>query len=141
MIDGARITYTYEDQKSPEPLPNVEKGNYKKQIEFYLTDHLGNVRVVYAKNQEGEAEILQKNAYYPYGMLMNQASVGGISSGKGATSTNEFLYNGKESQPFTGYYAYGFRQLDPQLGRWFAVDKLAEWEYSTSPYDYVGRDL
>jgi RHS repeat-associated protein len=31
---------------------------------------------------------------------------------------NLYLYNGKELQDQTGYYDYGFRQQDPQLGRW-----------------------
>jgi RHS repeat-associated protein len=77
-------------------------------------------------NKSGE--VTQYNAYYPYGMLMNQAGI----------STNDYLYNGKEIQPFTGYYAYGFRQYDSQIGRWHSPDKLSEWQYSVSPYSYVG---
>ena len=41
-------------------------------------------------------------------------------------------------QQFTGYYAYGFRQYDSQLGRWHVIDKLTEWDFSTSGYAYVG---
>lgn len=35
---------------------------------------------------------------------------------------------------------YGFRQLDPQLGRWHVADAMAEAYYSTSPYAYVAND-
>ena len=37
-------------------------------------------------------------------------------------------------------YDYGFRQLDPQLGRWHVVDALAEKYYSISPYAYAGNN-
>ncbi len=35
---------------------------------------------------------------------------------------------------------YGFRQLDPVLGRWFCVDKMAESTPGESPYLYAGGD-
>ncbi len=38
------------------------------------------------------------------------------------------------------WYAYGFRMMDPQLGRWHVVDALAENYISTSPYAYVKND-
>ncbi len=50
---------------------------------------------------------------------------------------NKYLYKSKELQDHTGYYDYGFRQLDPALGRWFVQDALAEKYRSTSPYAYV----
>ncbi len=50
---------------------------------------------------------------------------------------NKYLYNGKELQDNTGYYDYGFRQLDPALGRWFVQDALAEKYKSVSAYAYV----
>ncbi len=53
---------------------------------------------------------------------------------------NKFLYNGKELQDQTNYYDYGFRQMDPQLGRWHVVDALAESYMSHSPYAYTMND-
>ena len=38
------------------------------------------------------------------------------------------------------YYDYGFRQLDPQLGRWHVVDALAERYFSVTPYAYVNNN-
>ncbi len=70
-------------------------------------------------------------SYYPFGMRMN---------GLHYTDTklpNKYLYNGKELQDNTGYYDYGFRQLDPALGPWFVQDALAEKYKSVSAYAYV----
>ena len=53
---------------------------------------------------------------------------------------NKYLYNSKELQDQTNYYDYGFRQMDPQLGRWHVVDALAEKYLSSSPYAYVEND-
>jgi len=74
--------------------------------------------------------VVQENHYYPFGMLMNGFTAG----------TNPYTYNGQETQPNTGFLDYGFRQLDPQLGRWHAVDKLAEMYPSVSPYAYVSNN-
>ncbi len=53
---------------------------------------------------------------------------------------NKFLYNGKELQEQTNYYDYGFRQLDPALGRWHVIDVMAESHFSESPYSYAGNN-
>ncbi len=135
--------FVYEDNKlSFINIPGGRIVNHQLLIakyEYNLTDHLGNVRVTFAKNETtGNAEIIQEDHYYPFGMRM---------SGQHFTNTellNKFLYNGKELQDQTGYYDYlptgqagGFRQLDPQLGRWHVIDAMAEKYMSTSPYAYV----
>lgn len=50
---------------------------------------------------------------------------------------NIYLYNGKELQEETGYYDYGFRQYDPDIGRWNVVDRQAEKYYDVTSYQYV----
>jgi RHS repeat-associated protein len=54
-------------------------------------------------------------------------------------ANNLYLYTGKELQEDfdLNWYDCGFRQLDPQLGRWFVQDALAESYMSTSPYAYA----
>jgi len=96
-------------------------------MEYNITDHLGNVRVVL--NDSGE--VIQSNDYYPFGMLMAQ----------GGSSTNKYLYNGKEAQEQTGWLDYGARMYDASLGRWFNIDPMAEKYLPISPYAYCANNV
>jgi RHS repeat-associated protein len=93
--------------------------------EYNLTDHLGNVR--YSFNQDGAK--LQQDDYYAFGMKRNTFASG---------VKNKYLYNGKEVQEELGEeYDYGARFYDPVVGRWNAIDPLAEQMTRHSPYNYV----
>lgn len=50
-----------------------------------------------------------------------------------------YKYNGKELQDELGLntYAYGFRDYDPAIGRWFNIDQLSEKYHTSSPYAFV----
>ena len=107
--------------------------NDKLEYEFFIKDHLGNTRVTC--NDKGE--VLQENAYYPFGMAINNLNF--ADDKLTPEDKNKYLYNGKELQTDLGldWYDYGARFYDPQLGRWHAVDEKAEGYYSWSPYVYV----
>ena len=49
-----------------------------------------------------------------------------------------YKYNGKELDRKGGldWYDYGARHYDAALGRWHAVDPMAEMYYGWSPYTY-----
>jgi len=79
--------------------------------------------------------VLQATDYYAFGMEHTPLAI---------SNTNRYLYNGKELQDETfaggvrlGWYDYGARFYDPQLGRWHAPDPLAESYSSWSPYNYT----
>jgi len=106
--------------------------NDEYHYDYYLSDHLGNVRAVFTDNGAGNAELLQANSYYPFGMQFKQAPEYQVES-------NNYLYNGKELQQYGNLntYDYGWRQYDAALGRWHVQDKLAESFPGYSPYNYV----
>jgi RHS repeat-associated protein len=95
-------------------------------FEYYIKDHLGNTRLVL--NESGTAT--QETHYYPFGLEM---------AGMGtSSSTNKYLYNGKEKQTEFGldWLDYGARMYDAVVGRWWTVDPLAEKYHSINPYNY-----
>jgi len=103
--------------------------------EYYLTDHLGNVRVVFCKQlSTNSAILLQQTHYYAHGLEI--ANLGNTNI------EHSNLYNGKELQDEAGldYLNYGWRQLDPQLGVWHCVDKLANTTPNVSPYAYANNN-
>ena len=103
--------------------------------EYNLSDHLGNVRIVFAAHSHGQPELIQQTIYYPYGMTLHQQNFGGT-----LDQPNKMLYNGKELQDdqlagiSLDWYDYGARFYDPQIGRWHVVDPLADVAPDWSPY-------
>ena len=103
--------------------------------EYTLKDHLGNSRVSFAAN--GTAiQLLQENHYYPFGMEMKGAWIAQVGT------KNGYTYNGKELNEDWGlnWSDYGARWYDASIGRWNAVDFLAESYQSVSPYTYVANN-
>ncbi len=116
-----------------EIFPTAE-GFYDYQNKRYIyqyRDHLGNVRVSYAKGSNGP-EVLDTNDYYPFGMnFLNSDLVSYL-----AQPWSKYKYNGKELQE-TGMYDYGARMYMSDIGRWGVVDPLAEQFPGWSPYNYT----
>jgi len=98
--------------------------------EYVITDHLGNTRVrFHDDNGNGtisSGELLSTHDYYPFGMEWNAGSY-------------QYTYNGKEKNTELGldWLDYGARWYDPVIGRWSAVDPMANKYASWSTYNYV----
>jgi RHS repeat-associated protein len=107
-------------------------------FEYNLKDHLGNTRITFCdkdndKKINGTSEILQENHYYPFGLNLDGPWL------KDATATKyRYQYNGKELNEDLGLNMndYGARWYDATIGRWSAVDPLAENSRRWSPYNY-----
>ncbi|MBW7871231.1 MAG: RHS repeat-associated core domain-containing protein [Flavobacteriia bacterium] len=122
--------------------------NYAFNYVYNYTDHLGNVRLSYAKDpQTGNLKILDESHYYPFGLKHQeyQASsfttnpIQGIIIAPVANNPYKYKYNGKEFQDELNLnlYDYGARNYDSAIGRWNVIDPMAPKYFSHSPYAYA----
>ncbi|WNI39015.1 DUF6443 domain-containing protein [Chryseobacterium sp. SG20098] len=98
---------------------------------YQYKDHLGNIRVSFAKNNGGVLESIDTNNYYPFGLN----HIGGSSRSNFGGYYN-YKFGGKELQE-TGWSDFGARMYMSDLGRWGVIDPLAEKMTRHSPYNYA----
>ena len=136
--------------------------------QYTIRDHLGNGRVYFTEDYNGDGlpDVLQESHYYPFGAQIEGLSKlydppgdvffsqnGYLYPEDPATGNTTFIeyrqythdlkrYNGKEYNRELGlnWYDYGARWYDPVIGRWNAVDPLAEKYYSINSYVYVANN-
>jgi RHS repeat-associated protein len=76
--------------------------------------------------------LLEETNYYPFGLTMK-----GISDKAPKALPNEYKYNGIEETTDLGLNEYDafYRNLDPQIGRWWQIDPMSDQGYENiSPY-------
>ncbi|CAM1365467.1 hypothetical protein TSEDIMI_20187 [Tenacibaculum sediminilitoris] len=96
---------------------------------YQLTDHLGNVRAVIAK-QGSNAVAISRTDYYPFGMPMpNRQIVNG--------EPYRYAYQGQEKDPETGKEAFQLRLWDARIGRWLSPDPMTVHH---TPYQGMGNN-
>src|SRR5690554_5595113 len=125
---------------------NLSLGNNPNYVFNYVynyTDHLGNVRLSYAKDpQTGNLKILDESHYYPFGLKHQEYStfgfvsnpIQGVIIAPVANNPYKYRYNGKELQDELGLNMYDMdmRQYDPAIARWVVMDPVIH--HSVSPY-------
>ena len=81
--------------------------------------------------QQVHSKVVQSDDYYPFGLTFNSYK-------RENSVPNMYQYNGKEKQVELdlGWLDYGARMYQPELGRWSAVDPLADAAHSLTPYRY-----
>ena len=79
-------------------------------------------------------ELRSRNDYYSFGMEWN----GSWTQRDTLSPENKYKYNGKELVEEMGLNRldYGFRGLDPALGRWFSIDRESASAPGLTPYRY-----
>ncbi|MCC9019747.1 RHS repeat domain-containing protein [Flavobacterium lipolyticum] len=101
-----------------------------KKYVYQYKDHLGNIRLSYAKNPATQVlTIIDENNYYPFGLKHKGYN-------DYVPTSNKYKFNGKELQDELGLgmTAMDFRQYDNTLGRFNSIDVLAELFSDGSPY-------
>ncbi|WP_418236193.1 RHS repeat domain-containing protein [Coprobacter fastidiosus] len=96
---------------------------------FFLTDHLGSIRVV----ADASGSVVQRNHFYPFGLSFADNE---------NPETQPYKFNGKELDLFHGlnWYDYLARGMDPAAGRFTAIDPLCEKYFALSPYIFCANN-
>jgi RHS repeat-associated protein len=113
VISEPGYVYTYLSNEEASPL------------EVYFDDF---------KVEKINSAIVDVSEYYPYGETFNSHQREGVDR-----VDQKYLLTGKEKQTDLGlgWYDFGARMYDAILGRWNAVDQLADKYPSWGPYNYV----
>lgn len=129
---------------------------------FNYKDHLGNIRLSYAKDPAtGELKILEENHYFPFGLRHKkyaQTTPKNILSNEAQTektildidpnnpvlntySNYDYKFQNQELQDELGlnWYSFKWRNYDPATGRFMSVDPLAESYPDWGPYVFSGN--
>jgi RHS repeat-associated protein len=134
VLDAAGSTLAIYENNTLQELPIYgasRLGIYKKPSStsvYQLTDHLGNVRAVIAKQGTSAVALISATDYYPFGMPMpGRRIIGGY----------RYQYQGQEVDPETGKEAFQLRLWDGRIGRWLTTDPYRQY---SSPYVGMGND-
>jgi RHS repeat-associated protein len=120
---------------------------------FNYTDHLGNVRLSYARDPlvRNRVKILDENHFYAFGLKHKNYNVEHLDFDQFpdtgvelvpmpavANASYNYKYNGKELQEELGLnmYDYGVRNYMADIGRWGNMDYHSESYLDLSPYNY-----
>ncbi|WOC41058.1 RHS repeat-associated core domain-containing protein [Polaribacter sp. HL-MS24] len=133
-VSGNTMAIYENNQQTELPIYGASRlGIYKKLSNtslYQLTDHLGNVRAVIAKDASGNAAALtHATDYYPGGMAMpGRQIVGG--------QPYRYSFQGQEKDAETGKVAFQLRLYDCRINRWMTPDPYKQY---ASPYMAMGN--
>jgi RHS repeat-associated protein len=86
--------------------------------------------------------IAEEDHYYPMGLKIASISSRRLQDAYQGTVQNYYLYNNKEffEDGALNWYDYGYRNYDPQIGRFVEMDPWTENYPTLSPFQYAGGD-
>jgi RHS repeat-associated protein len=133
LTQGARIArVAYEDSD----VPSITLSNPRLHVFFELGDHLGSTSTVLDKHT---GELVEKRLYLAYGGAESD-----YRPSRWKAFRESYGFTGKEEDVEVGLAYFGFRYLNPALGRWISADPKTVHTLQADPnvYAYVhGRLL
>ncbi|MDB9384710.1 hypothetical protein PN465_21195 [Nodularia spumigena CS-584] len=108
---------------------------------------MGNSRVSYTESASGNAQVVEENSYYAFGL--QHKGYGPTATGLGNAHAEQYKYQGQERQDELGlnWDSFKWRNYDYAIGRFMSVDPLAEKYQYNSVYAFqenklgMGREL
>ncbi|ANI89338.1 hypothetical protein A9P82_08555 [Arachidicoccus ginsenosidimutans] len=102
--------------------------------DYMLKDHLGNTRMVITDDYNVASPILEATSYYPFGEQMKNIDL----EASGSLHNKKWTFQKQEYNDDLGVDIdeFKYRMDDPQIGRFWQIDPLADdYEYN-SPYAF-----
>lgn len=130
------------DGQPPLVIPNVKapKNGYAY---VYLSNE-SNEPVYFDdfKVADTRGRIIEENHYYAFGLRIDGISSKKLDVGLEGALKNNNLYNDKElfDDGDLDWYDYGFRNYDPQIGRFPQLDPLTDDYPELTPYQYASNE-
>lgn len=125
QVGGNEVLTTHQRNGLP-----LSKNGY---LYVYVSNETPNIDVFFDNVQVTHIKgpVLEETHYYPYGLTMH-----GISSKAAGIVENKKKYNGIELENDLEIQTYDafFRELDPQIARWWQIDPVTDGYESISPY-------
>ncbi len=87
--------------------------------------------------------IIEEDHYYSFGLKIAAISSRKLGDAGEGKLSNPYLYNDKEmldEDAGLNWYDYGFRNYDPQIGRFMQLDPLTDDYPELTPYQYASDD-
>ena len=161
----AYLTVLFFDERF-NPVPASDGGVFQAQVKSTWTANanlgINNLKVpkngyvyIYVSNLSDQSvyfdnmavsitagNIAEEDHYYPFGLKIASISSKRLGDVNEGTIQNNYLYNGKELFEDGGlnWYDYGFRNYDPQIGRFPQLDPLTDYFPFYAPFQYAGND-
>ncbi|WP_300601843.1 DUF6443 domain-containing protein [Niabella sp.] len=107
--------------------------------DYFLMDHLGNVRVMITDDVGLTDKVLEETHLYPFGLPMKGIS---IKNSMASLQNKEKTFQGQQLDDELGlnYYSFKYRNQDPQIGRFIQIDPLASEYVYNSTYAFSEND-
>jgi len=99
--------------------------------DYFLKDHLGNTRMMITDDYNVASPILEAYSYYPFGL--QQKGIGLTQAGSLHNFKNTFQKQELNEDLGVDLYEFRYRMDDPQIGRFWQIDPLADkYEYNST---------